>query len=250
MFGRRCSVTMLVATFAVLAGCEVPRVTGPGSPAAGAAQPRLAKTATYTPVSLIVTISDNGCTDANGNVIACNIRSDGGGAYTDGSQNVSATLDQYGNFIFDTQSSRNPPQRTVTYDLTQPLTTGAPSLFQDSVQKHHMASAKPQTDPGQWAAIQTLAVNASECVALATGLELDGTSYHLYFHRGPEDYLGSPTSYAIVTRTGSGTWTMQPAAGCSSPNVNVGALYSVANSGSVTLVGDYTLPFFLTLQQK
>src|SRR6476646_929411 len=74
-----------------------------------------AKPGTTPPVALTVTVHD---TDSTGTL--CQICSDGGGAYVDGTDGVSANIDQYGNIIINFQTGRN-PLRKLHYEYSGAL---------------------------------------------------------------------------------------------------------------------------------
>ena len=74
-----------------------------------------AKPGTTAPVALTVTVHD---TDTNG--MACQICSDGGGGYVDGTDGVAANIDQYGNIIINFQTGRN-PLRKLHYEYSGAL---------------------------------------------------------------------------------------------------------------------------------
>ncbi len=239
---------MLGAALAFVA-CDNPGPTEEGPPPAPIGAPRFARPGTYNPVPLVVTIADQ-CQDATGASTPCNIHSDGLGDYINGSQGVGAQIDQYGNYIFDSGTTR-----TVFYDFSSPL-PGYPANPVTTYQynNHHFASMKPRTaaDTAQWKPMQNMTVGAVECVALATGVSTSGsvgsrTTYHVLFHYNSEDNINTPTSYAIVTHTDDNTWTMVPVAGCSDAHVNVGALRS---SDESILYGYYKLPFSLKLTRQ
>ena len=72
--------------------------------------------------------------------------------------------------------------------------------------------------------------------------------YRVSYHKGFEEISGSPTAFAVFTRTSvsPAVWTVRPAGSCS-PNANVAALRSA--DGSI-LYGYYTIPFLFTLTAK
>lgn len=214
----------------------------PSSRAVGDQGSVAAKSASLTPMALRVSIATSGTGS-----VQCRICDDGRGDYINGSQNVSAQFDSYGNFIFDTKAVLGKAAvRSVLFDLTDPVsTTLATPPTQDLSQSTHFATRKGQFNPDPYVPIQTMAVNTSECATLGTGVATGGkTGYLVSFHYIQEDAPDSPTSYVKITRTTSTTWTMAPDPVCNDPVANVAALWS--GDGS-TLVGYYNLPFFFTL---
>src|SRR5437868_1509292 len=99
MRDARLAITVLLLS--VLSACDAPRVTTLSRGADSLAT--YARTPGLSTVSLTVTIAD---ADASG--ASAMIRSDGQGAYTDGAQNVAATISSSGVFQFDTFGSTSP----------------------------------------------------------------------------------------------------------------------------------------------
>jgi hypothetical protein len=211
----------------------------------------LRKSNTYTEVLLSVTLSNN-YSDGT----ACNIQSDANGPYVNGSQNVSAVIDQYGNFLFNTQASSNPRSSTVlrwfNYNFSQPLSGySAQNINVDHTKMGNFNMIKSNLSTLPFIPLQNLGINGNpttECVTLGGGFSSTTTDYRVSFHRGAEDVSTSASSLVFVTRTkvkvpdGIDEWTITPA-GCSG-NQNVGALRT--GDGS-TLIGYYSLPFYFTL---
>ncbi len=197
-------------------------------------------------VSLKVTVNNTGN----------KITNDGAADYTNGTQNVQAIIDQYGNFIFNTQASSHPRSSTVyrgfNYNFSQPLTGYTVqniTVDHKKVANFNMIKSNLSTDP--FIPLQNLGINgnpATECVTLGGGFSSATTDYRVSFHRGAEDVSTTASSLVLVTRTkvkatnGTDEWTITPS-GCSG-NQNIGALRS--GDGS-TLIGYYSLPFSFTL---
>lgn len=189
----------------------------------------------------------------------CRIRSDKDEAYRDGEQNVKAVFDSYGNFIFDTNTSRTSAIRHIVHDFsrrygTAGTTAGAPEP--DNTRNFHFATMKSQLTNGK-VDIQTMDVLSTQCLALGSGYTLKSNSKltaRLSFHRGQEDNVASPTAYAVFRRTGADTWTMTPDRTC--PNVPLGNeaknddVGAVRNDDGTALHGYYHLPFIFTLTRK
>src|SRR5450759_1778732 len=108
------------------------------------------------PVSLIVTASD---VDATGTQY--NIQIDGMGAYTDGSQNVQAVLDQYGTFAFNTPAQTRKSQiRRLTYNFNSPvdpLNSYRPTLANTGL--YHISTGPSSFNP--FIPIQNLGINGN-----------------------------------------------------------------------------------------
>ena len=199
-----------------------------------------------TAVSLVVTVSD-----VDGLGAAYNIRSDGGGAYTDGSQNVQAVLDQYGTFAFNTPANTRLSQvRSLKYDFTSPVDpSNAYRPTPTSTAPYHISTGASSFSP--FIPIQNLGINgnpSSECAYMGNSIANSTTTWRVSFHKGYEDVATSPTAFAVFTRTSvsPAVWTVTPVGSCS-PNSSVAALRSA--DGTV-LYGYYNLPFFFTLTAR
>jgi hypothetical protein len=229
----------LLPLVALVAACA-DTLRSPIEPTLAPSAPALGKTPTYTPVSLRVTMA---ATQSDG-VTPYRIRGDGAGDYVDGAQNVSATIDQYGNFIFDNRAViGRGVQRRLTFDLSDPVQVAGPPITPDPASPVHLA-----TFPVQGSPLQNLATDASVCVKLGGGFTAtDGTSWHVSFRRGQEDTPTSPTAFVVVTRVNATTWTMKPSQSCDALSADVGA---VRDASSLALQGHYHLPFAFTLSKK
>src|SRR5579859_960681 len=194
-------------------------------------------------VSLSVTVAD---LDSLGN--AYGITNDGQGAYVDGSQNVAASVDQYGNFAFNTFSAnRGTATRWVNYDFSRPVDPS--NLFrpaQDHTENYHFSSGASAFSP--WIALQNLGINgnpSTECGYMGNSFSANkSTAYRVSYHKGNEDTQTSPTAFAVFTRVSvsPAVWTVTPVGSCS-PVSDVAALRSA--DGTI-LYGYYTIPFFFT----
>ena len=207
--------------------------------------PTAARGTSLPTVSLIVMVSN-----ADGSGVPYNIRDDGQGAYTDGTQNVQAILDQYGTFSLNTNTSRKAAIRWMTYDFSSPVDPSntyrpAPS----NTQNYHFSTGASAFSP--FTPLQNLGINGNpntECIYMGNGISNSTTSWRVSFHKGYEDVASGPTAYAFVTRTSvsPAIWTITPTGSCS-PNSNVAALRS--GDGSV-LYGYYNIPFYFTLYAR
>jgi hypothetical protein len=206
-----------------------------------------AKPAAPTTIPLSITVSN---TDASGN--PSGITNDGLGPYVDGVQNVEARLDLAGTLAFNTfTAKRGAATRWVRYDFTHPV--DPLNLFQppqDPTQNYHFSTGGSQYSP--FVPVQFLGTPGyptSECGYMGNGFQANSsTGYRVSFHKGFEDTAGSPTAFAVFTRTSvtPAVWTVQPTGSCS-PTANVAALRS---SDGSALFGYYTIPFLFTLTAK
>jgi hypothetical protein len=240
---RSSSLVPSVLSLLAFAACSEP----PVAPAlATSLKIAAARAPSISPVSLVVTVSN---ADAAGNPY--NIQDDGNGAYTDGSQNVQAVLDNSGTFAFNTQSATyKTAVRWVTYNFNSPVdpTNGyrpSPSNAKD----YHFSTGRSSFSP--FIPIQNLGVGAnpsSECIYMGNGFSNSSTSWRVSYHKGLEDVSSSATAYAFVTRTSvtPAVWTITPVGSCSA-NSNVAALRS--GDGTV-LYGYYNVPFFFILRAR
>ena len=199
-----------------------------------------------TPVPLIVTVSD-----VDGSGAAYNIQSDGGGVYTDGTQNVQAVLDQYGTFAFNMPAVTRLSQiRWLSYNFNSAVDpANAYRPTPTSTAPYHVSTGPSSFSP--FIPIQNLGINgnpSSECAYMGNSIANSTTTWRVSFHKGYEDVASSPTAFAVVTRSSvsPAVWTITPGGSCS-PNSNVAALRSA--DGTV-LFGYYNLPFFFTLAAK
>jgi len=175
------------------------------------------------------------------------VTSDAGGDYRNGSQNVSAKIDQYGNFIFSCGSSDHGPNATpsrwLNYDFGDPLPSYS---IRPNERGAYIATIKSSIVSTPFIPFQNLEVGSTECVTIAMGLFTlaDGV---VNFHRnqGTEDTPNTPTAFVYVTRINPMQWIMTPvppsSGGCSDI-LNVAALRV-----NTTLYGYYNMPFMFTL---
>ena len=194
------------------------------------------KPGTFPEVLLKVTVDD----------VGNNVTSDAGGDYENGSQAVSAKIDQYGNFIFSCgKTGRGPGAiqvRWLNYDFSSPMPGYS---ARPSERGAYIATIKSSVAVSTFIPLQNLEVGSTECITMAMGLYTlpDGV---VNFHRQPtEDNTTTPTAYVYVTRNSETQWTMTPvpplSGGCSTIS-NVAALRI-----NTELAGYYNMPFSLTL---
>ncbi len=232
-----------IATLALASACV--DSSRPSEPSLGAANlSKAAAPATITAVSLTVTVAN---TDNLG--AAYGIQNDGKGAYVDGSQGVQAVIDKYGTFAFNTVTSHT-ATRWVTYNFSHPVdATNAYRPSPSNSMNYHFSTGPSAFSPH--IPLQNLGVNgnpATECIYMGNGFSNKSTGWAVSFHKGQEDVSGTPTAFAVVTRTtvSPAVWTITPVGACS-PNSNVASLRS--GDGSV-LYGYYVIPFFFTLTAR
>ena len=223
------------------------------------------KPGTTSAVSLTVTIAST-CPTTDP-YAPCRIKGDDQGAYTDGVQNVKAVLDQYGNFIFDTNNSRSSAIRFIKHDFsarhadTLGTADGAPKP--DTTRGFYFSMVKSQLSTGK-VHLQSMPYGADagghdkQCVAFSSGYSLPNSKLtaRLSFHRGHEDNEKSPTAYGVVHRVDVNTWTIKPGKGWDCPNVDAANraqtddVAAVRNDDGSALYGYYHLPFIFTLKRK
>jgi hypothetical protein len=180
------------------------------------------------------------------NDVGNKVNSDGGGDYVNGSQAVSARIDQYGNLIFSCGTSGRGPTATqvrwLNYDFSDPLPGYSARASERGA---YIATIKSSVASSTFIPLQNLEVGTTECMTMAMGL-YTLTEGVVNFHRQPtEDNSTTPTAYVYATRNSETQWTMTPvpplSGGCSTIS-NVAALRV-----STELVGYYNMPFNLTL---
>lgn len=200
-----------------------------------------AKSNSLPQVSLKVTVND---------ATGYNITSDGGGEYINGTQNVQAVIDQYGTFVFNTNSATNPNTkaiRWVIYNFNNPVDPAntyrpSPSITNN----YHFSTGGSSFGTNPFIPLQNLGVNGnptSECIYMGNGIYNSTTAWKVSFHKGLEDVANSPTAFAVVTRVNLTQWTITPRGACS-PIANVAAL---RNNADNFLYGYYNIPFSFTL---
>jgi hypothetical protein len=177
--------------------------------------------------------------NATGDKITSDVAAD----YVNGTQNVQAIFSSSGYFQFNTQNiTGKPVQRWLKYDFSSPsqvlITPPSTANLIGTFLSSGISSLQ-----GTYIAPQNLALGQSECIVVTGTVTNSTNSYQVNFHRGVEDVSTSPTSYMVLTRTGTGTWTMEPVGSCS-PNSNIGALRDA--SAGITY-GYYNLPFSFAL---
>ena len=154
-----------------------------------------AKPTTYPPMPLKVALdADN-----------CGICSDGGDDYIDGVDGVSAVFDQYGNFIFSTQTTRT-KIRSLIYEYSAFNPSAPPMPISGS--NHYMATLRVEPGVG----LQVLPVGESQRQASCPIYDDDNSAfeYRHGFYRDCQRGLGPEGSALIITRTSGTTWEVVP----------------------------------------
>lgn len=241
---KRLAIVMSTSlAISALAGCggNVATPTSGG----GVLPSRGAKLST---VNLNVVVSN-----VNSSGVSYNIQSDGGGTYVNGQSDVSAQLTTSGvlDFELDTavKSKYAEPLRWLVANYDQPLD---PS-------NSYRPNPNPYPDwrmvtTGATVAMQNLGVNgnpAAECMGLGGSFK-DATNVWRYtFGKDPNVQGSAGTAYVMVTRTSvsPAVWTLTPV-GCEDDNVSGLSVAPNTPNGTYTFKGDYSLPFFITLQAQ
>lgn len=196
-------------------------------------------------VSLRVTVNNS-----TGNNITSdgNIAPDNTGDYISGQQNVSATFDQAGNFIFNAVASGNPnasPTRWLTLNLNQEITATSPY---SGIYKATYISTGKSSLFTTYTPLQNMTyspVQQVQCIGFSTGpTGPNAPAATVNFHRAGEDVINSSSSFVEIKRISLTQWTMTPLSNCSNIS-NTAALRSGA-----TVYGYYNIPFFFTLTSQ
>ena len=200
-------------------------------------------------VNLNVTVSD-----VNSSGVSYNIQSDGGGTYFNGQRDVSAQLTTSGQLDFELDTAlRDPkyaePLRWLVANYDQPL--NASNTYRPN------PNANPDwrmVTTGGTVAIQNLGVNgnpAAQCMGLGGSFRDAKNIWRYTFEKDPTVSESAGTAYVMVTRTSvsPAVWTLTPG-GCANDNVSGLSVAPNTANGTFTFMGDYSLPFFITLQAQ
>jgi hypothetical protein len=200
-------------------------------------------------VNLNVTVSD-----VNSIGVAYNIQSDGGGTYFNGQKNVSAQLTTSGTLDFELDTAVGTkyaePLRWLVANYNQPL--NASNTYRPT------PNANPiwrMVTTGGTVALQNLGVSgnpASQCIGLGGSFRDAKNSWRYTFEKDPTVSDSAGTAYVMVTRTSvsPAVWTLTPV-GCANDNVSgLSVAPETPKLGAYTFEGDYSLPFFITLQAQ
>ena len=226
------SLAISAAVLLVACGDAKQAITAPTDGALGG--PALARPAPSTP--LAVTVEDAGF----------RITSDAGGEYLDGSQGVAASIDGNGNLIFQTGTTR-----TLNFDFSH-QTGGTPYLVDLTGKNPGVSVLTLQNgiNGGLEPKITSLAVGGSAFYPTSFAFGTAANGIRVLFHRDAENTLATQSTYAYITRTGAGTWTMVSSSTCpGSPDV-AGVWTNDLATKRIDLVfrGYYSMPFSIHLR--
>ena len=196
--------------------------------------------AALSPYNLKVTVDNS-----NGNKVT----SDGLGDYTNGSQYVTAIIDKYGNFIFDSFNSNSVqarPIRKLNFDFSDVITQYSTPPSTNTSKNYHLEAFASVTPGITFTPLQNLVTNQSECVSFRAWGVTNGTiEWRALFHSGFDDRDTSRTGFGLVTRVDATHWTISGLGNCTpASNQNVTAL---RGPNANTIYGFYRLPFSITL---
>lgn len=224
---KRVALVVSVLSVSLLAVQPMARQGGKKKPGGGGGQ---------TPVALSVTIEN---TDSDIN--ACDICSDGLGDYVDGQDGVSAQFDEWGNLIV----SFGQRQVNFMFDNVD-LPSGS----------HVSSYIATRFTP----ALQGLEDQQSVCAEMNWVFRDATDEYKLLFQRDGGGSLDdvNASAWAVVTRVGPDTWSLEPRACDAPPDGRLSgedykaAIMSLPNRGkaNVTSYGTEQMPFKLTLSRK
>lgn len=175
------------------------------------------------------------------------ITDDGGGAYTNGSQNVKVVFDQNGNLLFNSRASKNQNvamQRWLNVNFDSPTASNTSPPLSGTERSAYLTSGST-TANAPFIPLQNMTVGTTQCIGLSGGL-LNYDLTALNFHRNTEDNNTSETAHVYITRNSTTEWIMtsqRPVTGFCSDGSNVGAF--VTNSGTLSFY--YNLPFSIKL---
>jgi hypothetical protein len=155
------------------------------------------------------------------------IRSDAGGAYLDGVDGVRCIIDLLDDFILQLHynGKKNAPRRELFFDFNDPVpgSINRGTFFED---------AFLNVD-----SIGTLAVGESRSAHAQFNTQIGLLRFN------PSSYPG--TSYVLVTRTSATTWEIVASAATGG---DVAALVQQSKGNSFRLLGNYHMPFKITVQ--
>jgi hypothetical protein len=172
------------------------------------------------------------------------LRSDGGGSYIDGVDNVTAQLRSNGEFLFE-NGTLLPALRGLTPQYTDPLAGYSPYVLP------LQSGARFYWDISDTAtiAIQELQVASSMCKGAYVKSDDGFEFYSTLFHTGIESGSTSPTGMWLITRVSDTQWTVENSAICGGDIINLRHQLPPTRKNSVTweTIGYYHLPFKIIL---
>jgi hypothetical protein len=208
----------------------------------GAGAPLLGRAGIPTPLAVTVA-------DAGPNLEWHGIRSDGKGDYVDGQQGTAASIDGYGNLQFGVALS-SAPARTLTFDFSFPVEPS--NLYRpiEEGQQRFQLTTNPNGVAGT-PKISDLGVNGnpdSACYNSAIAHRNATTRYEAYFN--PD--FAAQSIRVLITRTGSGTWTLAANVARCGPDADWAALFSqdltTRKTAPLIFRGHYLLPVSMQLR--
>lgn len=157
------------------------------------------------------------------------IASDALGLYVDATQNVKAIIDCNGDFDLDTSDSAHQPvYRHVWVDLTQCVSTSCNAPFTAAYQDVYLSTGS--------GGLMQLAIGATK--SMNVQVNLPGG----FLRFNPKLY--AETSWVTATRTSSTSWTIE-----APPNA-VAKFVQIGKNGATIDLGDFTVPFQITVNLK
>jgi hypothetical protein len=228
---KRVALVVSVLSVSLLAVQPMARQGGKKKPGGGGG---------LTPLALSVTIED---TDSDNKT--CDICSDGFGDYVDGQEGVSAQFDEWGNLIVSFG------QRNVDFSFEHSDLAGISGSHVSSYIATRFTPALQDLAEGE---------ENSVCAEMNWVFRDATDQYKLLFQRDGGGPLADvdASAWAVVTRVGPDTWSLEPRA-CNPPpdGRSIGAddsaaIVSLPNRGkaNVTSYGTEQMPFKLTLSRK
>jgi hypothetical protein len=160
-----------------------------------------------------------------------NIRSDGGGAYQNGVTGVRALIDSLDDLILQLHfaGNKNLPRRRMFFDFTEPVPgSGSGAINRGTFYDDAFLNVD---------SIGTLEVGQSRSAQAQFNTEIGLLRFN------PAKYPG--TSYVLVTRTSDTTWDITASSGTGG---DVAALVEIAKGNSIKHLGNYHMPFQITVQ--
>jgi hypothetical protein len=144
------------------------------------------------------------------------VRSDGGGSYVDGVDNVTAKLRANGEFLFE-NGTLLPAVRGITSQYTNPL----PGYSAYSLQLQPGAHFYWDIADTATIAIQELRVASSMCKGAYVKSDDSFQFYSTLFHSGIEGASTSSTGRWLITRISDTQWTVENSVTCGGDIINL-----------------------------
>ena len=174
------------------------------------------------------------------------IRSDGAGEYINGVSNVAAYIDNGGNLHFSAETSSG--GRALTYDFSNQV-SGAPySPNTTGMLRFTILTQGNLTSPVP--RIIDMPIGSSHCRGLSASYRNATLHHRSLFHSYQENYEGTPSIFAHVTRTTATTWTIRSDGPCAGNPTWAGVWSQVVSNKPQPYVfrGYYAMPFSMVLR--